>query len=170
MVMSSRTSVSTYTRTHTATHLADVILGSIADILAMLGIDPTRLFADWETDQSAISAWIAEGSLRCVALECHRPDGAVDPIFEFPVSYTVSGVGNRQFTADRAALARYLAKLRSVPRQTTYQLFCSFNGLHSEQPGWSPGARASVDGMRLSSFGTLAAGPHAGTGMRYYRK
>ena len=130
MVTSSRTSVSTYTRTHTATHLADVILGSIADILATLGIDPTRLFADWPTDQSAISAWIAEGSLKCVALECHRPDGTVNPIFEFPVSYTVSGVGDRQFTADRAALARYLAKLQSVPYGTAYRLFCNFNRPH----------------------------------------
>ena len=170
MVMSSRTSVSTFTRTHTAAHLADVILGSIADILGKLGIDPTRLFADWETDQSAISAWIAEGSLTCVALECHRPDRVVDPIFEFPVSYTLSGVGNRQFTADRAALARYLAKLRSVPRGTAYRLFCNFNGPHSEQPGWSPGTRASLAGMRSSSFGTLAAGPHADAGMRYYRR
>ena len=170
MVTSSRTSVSTYTRTHTATHLADVILGSIADILATLGIDPTRLFADWPTDQSAISAWIAEGSLKCVALECHRPDGTVNPIFEFPVSYTVSGVGNRKFTADRAALARYLAKLQSVPYGTAYRLFCNFNRPHTPQPGWSPGTRASVDGMRSSSFGTLAAGPHAGAGMRYYRK
>ena len=170
MVTSSRTAVSTHahTRTHTATHLSDVILGSIADILATLGIDPTRLFADWETDQSAISAWIEEGSLTRVALECHRPSGAVDPIFEFPVSYTVSGAVNRQFTADRAALARYLAKLRSVPCGTTYRLFCNFNGPHSEQPGWSPGTRASVDGMRSSSFGTLAAGPHAGAGMRYF--
>ena len=63
------TSVSTYTRTHTATHLADVILGSIADILGTLGIDATRVFADWDTDQRAISAWIEEGSLASVALE-----------------------------------------------------------------------------------------------------
>ncbi len=170
MVTSSRTSVSTFTRTHTATHLADVILGSIADILATLGIDPTQLFADWPTDQSAISAWIAEGSLKCVALECHRPNGTVNPIFEFPVSYTVSGVGNRKFTADRAALAAYLAKLQHVPRGTAYRLFCSFSRPHSPQPGWSPGTRASVDGMRSSSFGTLASGPHAGASMRYYRK
>ena len=170
MVTSSRTSVSTYTRTHTATHLADVILGSIADILATLGIDPTRFFADWPTDQSAISAWIAEGSLKCVVLECHRPDGTVTPIFEFPVSYTVGGLGNRNFTADRAALARYLAKLQTVPYGTAYRLFCSFSSRHTQQPGWSPGTRASVDGMRSSSFGTLATGPHAGAGMRYYRK
>ena len=170
MVTSSRTSVSTYARTHTATHLADVILGSIADILATLGIDPTRLFADWSTDQSAISAWVNEGSLDCVALECHRPDGTVNPIFEFPVSYVAGGVGNRNFTADRAAVARYLAKLQSVPHGTAYRLFCSFNGPHTPQPGWSPGTRASADGMRLSSFGTLATGPHANAQMRYYRK
>ena len=170
MVTTSRTSVSSYTRTHTATHLADVILGSIADILGTLGIDPTRLFGDWETDQSAISAWIAEGSLRCVALECHRPDGTVDPVFEFPVTYVVGGVGDRQFTADRAARARYMAKLRGVPRGTVYRFFCSYNGTHSQQPGWSPGTRAALDGMRSSSFGTLASGPHAAAGMRYYRR
>lgn len=170
MVTSSRTFVSDFTRTHTGTHLADVILGSIADILGTLGIDPTRMFADWPTNRSAISAWIVEGSLSCVALECHRPDRTVDPIFEFPVTYTASGVGDRHFTTDRAARLRYLAKLQAVPRGTVYRLFCSFNGWHSEQPGWSSGRRASVDGMRSSSFGTLAAGPHAGAGMRYYRR
>src|ERR1700688_1044887 len=124
------TSVSTPTHTivHTATHLADVILGSIADILGTLGIDATRVFADWDTDQRAISAWIEEGSLSSVALECHQPGGAVAPIFEFPVSYSGTGEGDRKFTADRAALARYLAKLKNVPRGTAYRLFCSYNG------------------------------------------
>jgi hypothetical protein len=164
------TSVSTYTRTHTATHLADVVLGSIADILGTLGLDPTRIFADWETDQRAISAWIAEGSLSCVALECHQPGGTVTPVFEFPVAYTGTGEGDRKFTADRAALARYLAKLQSVPRGTTYRLFCSYNGAHSSQTGWSPGARASTEGMRSYSFGTLASAPHASAGLRYFVK
>ena len=162
------TTVSTYTRTHT--HLADVILGSIADILGTLGLDPTSLFADWDTDQLAISNWIFEGSLRCVALECHRPDGTVSPIFEFPVSYTGTGEGDRKFTADRAALARYLAKLQNVPRGTTYRLFCSFKRPHSDQKGWSSGSRASTSGMQSHSFGTLAAGPHASAGLRYFRR
>ena len=164
------TSVSTYTRTHTATHLADVILGSIADILGTLGIDPTRFFADWETDQHAILNWIYEGSLKCVVLECHQPNGITSPIFEFPVSYTTTGDGDRRFTTDRAALARYLAKLELVPHGTTYHLICSFNGLHSPQNGWGPGTRASLSGMRSYSFGTLATGPHAKAGMRYLRK
>jgi len=164
------TSVSTYTRTHTATHLADVILGSIADILGTLGINATRVFADWDTDQRAISAWIAEGSLASVALECHQPGGAVAPIFEFPVSYAGTGEGDRKFTADRAALARYLAKLQSVPPGTAYRLFCTYNGSHSDQTGWSPGTRASLSGMRSYSFGTLAAGPHASAGLRFFTK
>ena len=164
------TVTATYTRTYTATHLADVILGSIADILETLGIDVTRLFADWETDQRAISSWIKEGSLRCVALECHQPNGTVSPIMEFPVSYTGTGEGDRQFTADRASLARYLAKLQSVPRGTTYRLFCSFHRPHSDQPGWGPGLRSSTSGMQSHSFGTLAAGPHASAGLRYLRR
>jgi hypothetical protein len=163
-------STATYTRTHTATHLADVILGSIADILATLGIDTTRVFADWDTDQKAISSWIVEGSLACVVLECHRPDGSVAPIFEYPVSYVGTGEGDRKFTADRAALARYLAKLQTVPVGTVYRIFCSYIGSHSNQQGWGPGARASVSGMRSYSFGTLAAGPHANAGLRYFTK
>lgn len=164
------TATSIYTRTHTATHLADVILGSVADILGTLGIDATRLFADWDTDQRAISNWINERSLRCVALECHQPTGTVTPILEFPVSYTGTGEGDRRFTADRASLARYLAKLQSVPRGTRYRLFCSFNGPRSPQQGWSSGSRASTSGMQSHSFGTLAAGPHANAGLRYFRK
>ncbi len=164
------TATSTYTRTHTATHLADVIMGSIADILGTLRIDATRLFADWDTDHLAIRKWIEEGSLKSVTLECHQPDGSVNPILEFPVAYTNGGEGDRQFTADRAALARYLAKLQSVPNGTRFQLFCSFNGPHSSQPGWGPGTRTSVDGMQSYSFGTLAAGPHANTSLRYYIK
>lgn len=163
------TSTSVHTRTHTATHIADVILGSIADILGTLGVDPTRLFADWDTDQRAISNWINEGSLSCVALECHQPNGTVNPIFEFPVSYTTSGVGDRKFAVDRASLARYLAKLQLVPIGTTYRLFCNFNGYYTPQDGWQPGTRASLSGMKSYSFGTLATGPHASAGLHYFK-
>jgi hypothetical protein len=164
------TSVSAYTRTHTATHLADVILGSIADILGTLGIDATRVFADWDRDQRAISAWIEEGSLASVALECHQPGGTVAPVFEFPVSYVGTGEGDRKFTADRASLARYLSKLQTVQTGTVYRLFCSYNGSHSDQAGWGPGTRASLAGTRSYSFGTLAAGPQASAGLRYFTK
>jgi hypothetical protein len=161
------TSTRTWTIVHTATHLADVILGSIADILGHLGIDATQLFSSWAQDESAISAWIAEQSLDTVVLEFHRPSGVVDPILEFPVTYTSTGVADKTFTADRASLARYLAKLGTVPRGTTYRLFVTFRTARTPQPGWSPGSRAGTDGMRSTSFGTLAGAPHGSASLRY---
>lgn len=165
--MSTATSTRTHTRTHTATFLSDVIMGAIGDILAVLGIDARGFSADWDQDQRAIAAWIEEGSLKAVILECHRPSGTVKPIFEFPVSYETGGQGDATFVDSRAALARYQAKLASVPSGTTHRLFCTFNGPRTPQPGWSPGTRASTDGLRSTSFGSLAEGPHASASLRY---
>lgn len=157
-----------YTRTHTATHLTDVILGAITEILADLGINMDRLHRDWVQNENAIKAWIEEGSLDTVVLECHQPSGAVVPVIEFPVSYTTSGDGDAEFTASRARLARFRAKLDRVPAGTTYKLLCTYNWPSSDQPGWGPGQRASIGGLRSITFGTLGSAPHASTGMRYY--
>lgn len=166
---STRTSTTTHTRTHTATFLSELVMGTMGDILAELGIDLTRLYRDWTQDQSAIQAWIEEGSLAMVVLECHRPDGSVKPIFEFPISYEPGRGADKAFVESRASLARYRAKLDSVPAGTTFTLFCSYNGPHSEQDGWSPGKRSSTAGLDALSFGTLGHGPHAGVSMRYLR-
>src|SRR4051794_39484539 len=121
-------SVHTYTttRTHTATWLSEIVMGTIADIMSSLGIDLTRFYRDWEQDESAIKAWILEGSLSVVALECHQPSGKVAPIIEFPIRYLSAGEGDAEFTAHRASVARFRTKLEYVPAGTSYQLFCSF--------------------------------------------
>jgi hypothetical protein len=165
MTVSSHTLVST--RVHTATYLTGVILGTIGDILADLGISPSPLTGNWEQNESAIQAWIAEGSLEHVVVECHQPSGAVDPVIEFPVSYTAAGTGDVEFTASRARLARFLAKLDRVPAGTTCRLFCTFSGPRTPQPGWGPGTRASTSGLRGITFGTLGRAPHGSAGMRY---
>lgn len=164
--MSTWTSTSTYTYTQTATYLSDVIMGTIGDILALLGIQPDGALR-WDQDERAIAAWIAEQSLDTVVLECQRPDGTVRPIFEFPVTYKTSGQG--EFENSRAAMARAHAKITSVPSGTTYRLFCTFRTSRTPQPGWSTGTRASTDGLRSTSFGTLADAPHASAGARYLR-
>jgi hypothetical protein len=142
-------------------------MGTIADILADLGIDLTRLYRDWKQDESAIAAWIEEESLEQVVLECHQPGGTVSPIIEFPVAYQASGVGNATFTADRAALARYRTKLDRVPAGTGFSLICTFRKARTPQPGWGPASRASTGGLDSLRFGTLGGAPHASVGMRY---
>ncbi len=166
---STATSTQTHTRTQTAVYLTDVILGAIGDILAALGIDTTRLYGDWEQDERAIKQWIEEQSLKQVVLECHQPDGKVAPIVEFPVAYGPGGVGDGAFTAQRAQLARFRAKLVSVPAGTRFTLICSYHGAHTSMPGWSPARRASTEGMSALSFGTLASAPRASASMRILR-
>jgi hypothetical protein len=156
-----------YTRTHTATHLTEVILGTITDILADLGISTNRFDRDWVQNENAVKAWIEEGSLDQVVLECHWPSRVVDPVIEFPVTYTAPGAGGLEFTASRARLARFRAKLDRVPAGTTHRLFCIFNGPRTPQPGWGPGTRASTAGLRGITFGTLGTTPHGSAGMRY---
>jgi hypothetical protein len=144
-------------------------MGTIGDILAALGIDLTRLYRDWEQDQNAIQAWIEEGSLEMVILECRRPDGSAKPVFEFPITYKAGGGIDKAFVESRASLARYRAKIDSVPSGTSFALFCSYNGPHSEQTGWGPANRSSITGLSPLTFGTLGSGPHAGVGLRYLR-
>jgi Bacterial HORMA domain 2 len=164
--MSTATSTTTYTRTHTATYLGEVIMGTIGDVLALLGVTPNGAVR-WDLDQEAIAAWIEEQSLDTVVLECHRPDGAVRPIFEFPVSYDVSGAG--QFEDSRASWARYQAKISGVPAGTTYKLVCTFCTKRTPQYGWGQGVRSSTAGLQSTSFGSLAEAPHARASMRHLR-
>ena len=164
--MTTATSTSTHTRTHTATFLAEVILGSVGDLLAALGIDAARLYSRWDEDEAAIKKWIEEESLETVVIECVQPTGKVAPIVEFPIIYTAYGLGDAAFTAQRAKLARYQAKLASVPSGTTWGIVCTFRKSRTPMPGWSTGSRASTDGLRSANFGVLASAPHASTSMR----
>jgi len=168
-VSSTSTSTATYTRTQTAVFLTDVVMGTIADILADLRIDVTALYRDWKQDEAAIAAWIGEASLEQVVLECHQPSGTVSPILEFPVAYRGGGAADAKFTADRAALARYRAKLDRVPPGTAFRLLCTYRKTPSPQPGWEAASRAATSGLRLLRFGTLASAPDATVSLRYLR-
>lgn len=164
--MSTSTATRTVTRIHTAIHLTNAVLGAIAEILSHLGISAQRLLSAWDTDyEPALRAWIHEGSLAMIVLECQRPDGTAEPIFEFPIEYTADG--SAALSHRHIALARQWLKLSSVPSGTTYRVLCTYNGWHSDQPGWTDATRASTTGMRSVSLGTLAAGPYAAASVRY---
>ena len=167
--MATSTSTTTHTRVHTATYLSELVMGTIGDLLAEMGIDVTRLYRDWDQDQHAIAAWINEGSLKTVTLECHQPGGTVRPVFEFPVRYDVTGRADSAFTQSRAAMDRYRSKIESVPGGTRYELKCSFNFQASEQTGWVAATLADTSQLSALNFGTLGRGPHADVGMRYLR-
>ena len=164
--MSTATTTYVVTRTHTAIHLSNAIAGAIAEILTHLGVSARRLIADWSTEYDpAIRAWIVEGSLEKVVVECHRPGGAVDPVLEFPIEYYNDGSGT--LSHRHVALARQWVKLKSVPNGTTFKVICTYSGPHTYQPGWGPAQRVSTSGLRGVSLGTLATGDHASASLQY---
>ena len=166
--MTTRTSTHTTTRVHTAVHLTDVIMGSIAGIVADLGLSSSHLADTWDDTEAALRQWISEGSLKSVLTICTQPDGTKSPIIEFPVRYSATGTADARFVADRASLARWRAKLDRVPARTTYQFQVTFRTAHTSMDGWGPASPVSTGGMRSYSFGTIAGAPHASASLRYH--
>jgi hypothetical protein len=165
--MSTTTYTATYTRTHTATYLADVVMGTFTDVVAHLALDPRGLW-NRAQDEAALIRWMVEGSLRSVVLECHQPSGRVSPIIEIEVEYRAGGEGDVAFVAHRAAMARFRAKLETVPRGTAVRIVATFRSTPTSMPGWTSGRRAAVSGMHSFTFGTIGSGPHARATMRYF--
>ncbi len=161
----------THTRTQTATYLAEVILGAVADIVATLGLDPSKL--DIQDIERAMTIWLAEQSMEQLVLECYTPaDGVAHEVFEFPVQYS-SGGANARFTADRATLSAYRAKLRKVPKGCTYRVVVTYvsGRTRTQVDGWGPTTLKSTEGMQSRVFGTLGSAPDADVSMRYlYRR
>ncbi len=165
--MTIATSTYTITRAHTATHLSNAIEGAIAEILTHLGISARSLMSQWGVSYDpAIRAWIEEGSLSQVVVECHRPSGRVEPIFEFPIEYFSDG--SASLSHRHLALARQWVKLKGVPAGTTCKIICQFRYTPRHIPGWTDTYRASTAGLRSVTLGTLAAGPHAAASIRAY--
>lgn len=163
--MSTSTSTHLITRTHTAVHLSNAIFGAVTEVLIHLGIPAKKLIKEWyDYYDPALRAWIEEGSLACVVVECHRPGGDVEPVLEFPIMYTN---GSAELSHRHVALARQWAKLKRVPVGTTFGIICQYNGYHTPQPHWGPAQRASTAGMRSVMLGTLAEGPGASASLRY---
>ncbi len=157
---------STSTRTQTAVHLTDVITGAFSSIVATLGLSSGYLHSHWDAIERGLIAWIEEGSLKDVSLEFGDPADP-DAIFEIPLEYRFTGVGNVDFVASRARLARLLAKVEAVPPGTAYRVVASHNGSHSPVDGWSATTAASRAGLSAYNLGSLGSGPDARASMNY---
>jgi hypothetical protein len=112
-----------------------------------------------------LATWINEGSLKQVTLE-FGPKERPLAVFELPLQYRVSGDGSVEFVANKARLARYLAKLSSVPAGTLYRVVASHYGSYTDM-GWNLTTLASTAGMSSFGLGALGRAPDASVSGRY---
>jgi hypothetical protein len=163
--MSVGTRTSTNTRTATAVFLTDTIMGAFSEIIAALGLSRAQLTSQWTIIENALKQWIEEGSLEEVVLEC-GPENAPYAVFEIPVRYSAAS-GEIEFVANKARVARYMAKLASVPAGATYRVVVSNSSGHTPMYGWTSATRASTAGMNSFSLGSLGRAPDATISGRY---
>jgi hypothetical protein len=159
------TRTAAHTRTETAVFLSDTIMGTFTEVVAALGLSHSYLTSQWTLIENALKQWIEEGSLKEVVFEC-GPSDKPYAVFEIPLRYS-SGTGEAEYVANKARLARYMAKLSSVPSGATYRVVASHNGNRTPMPGWSSTSRASTDGMSAFSVGSLGRAPDASISGRY---
>lgn len=166
-VTAMRASVST--RTQTAVHLTDLITGAFSAIVASVGLSAGYLRQHWDAIELGLMTWIEEGSLSTISLEFGDP---VKPLalLEIPVAYRFTGVGNVEFVASRARLARLTAKLERVPAGTPYRVVASYSGTHSPVDGWSPTTAADRSGLSVYNLGALGSGPDASVSLDYHHR
>jgi len=68
------TTVTVNTYTHSVVYVADNILKSLKDIIREVGLDPSKLMGDYETNMRALRSWLSSQDLRQVNLEIFDPD------------------------------------------------------------------------------------------------
>lgn len=157
---------STSTRTQTAVHLTDVITGAFSHIVASLGLSAGYLQSNWNTIETGLMTWIEEGTLTKVSLEFGDSTNPV-AIVEIPLQCRYSGTGDAEFVANRARLARQMAKIQRVPAGTSYRVLVSHTGAHTDVPGWYAATAASRGGLTSYNLGSLGYGPDASLSMNY---
>ncbi len=167
--MSVSTGTHSNTRTRTAVHLADAIMGTFAHILGHFGLSSSYLDRHWTTIEAGLITWIAEGSLTEVRLECGNSANA-DAVFRVPLTYTFTGSGDITFVTSQARVTRALAKLTAVPAGSDYRVVVGFNGPRTPVNGWSSTSFADTSGMSSYALGGLASGPDAAASLTSYSR
>lgn len=157
---------STSTRTQTAVYLTDVITGAFSHIVASLGLSAGHLERNWNAIETGLMTWIEEGTLTQVSLEFGDRTNPV-AIVEIPLQYRYSGTGDAEFVANRARMARQMAKIKQIPVGTSYRVVTSHAGAHADVPGWYSTTAASRDGLTSYNLGSLGYGPDASLSMNY---
>ncbi|MDP1847624.1 MAG: hypothetical protein Q8K79_07525 [Solirubrobacteraceae bacterium] len=166
MSTSTRMRTSTSTRTQTAVYLTDVITGAFSQIVASLGLSAGHLQNNWTTIETGLMTWIEEGTLTKVSLEFGDSSNPV-AIVEIPLQYRYSGTGDAEFVANRARLARQMAKIQQIPVGTNYRVVVNRSGHYTDVPGWHATTAASRDGLTSYNLGSLGYGPDASLSMNY---
>ena len=153
--------MSTYTvsitYTHTVTYVTTKMLLSIKEVIREIGLDPSKFSDDWDSNERAISTWLASRHLERVTLEVYDPrDDSLVTRWDMDVIY--SSVGDGSLWVDTDAIRYHIAKAGLAPSRCRYDLILKNASGRPNVAGWGPCDFRSTDEMRRYTVGATVGG------------
>jgi hypothetical protein len=162
--------VSSYSRIHSVTYVADNMLKSLKDVIVQSGLDPSKLVDDWEVLSRGLKAWIAAEQLERVILEVFDPrTNALVGRWDIDVSYSWTG-GDGQFWVDSDQIRHAVRKQGMWPAEARYRVVVTRKPWSVEVDGWSDTTLRSTSGMVHQSLGGTIEHNGLGASAAYWRK
>ncbi len=159
----------TYTRTHTATYVADNMRNQLKRIIQAAGLSPEGLIDDWETTGAAVRTWLESGDLEQVTLEFFKPGSdKLEARWDFEVTYGGSGVDDDMWVA-RDHLARTIAKAGQPAAGCRYRVVRKARPGRPHVHGMVDTNFRPTDGFTTRAAGTSIATADIMAGLRYWR-
>lgn len=152
--------MSTYTvsitYTHTVTYVTTKMLLTLKEIIREIGLDPARFTDSWDSNERAISTWLASRHLQRVTLEVYDPrTNALVTRWDMDVIY--ASVGDGALWVDTAAVRYAIAKAGLVPSSCRYSLILTAPG-GADVSGWGSCDFRSTDGFKRFAVGATVGG------------
>ena len=164
------TTVTVNTYTHSVVYVADNILKSLKDIIREVGLDPSKLMGDYETNMRALRAWLSSQDLRRVNLEIYDPKtDALITRWDLNVAYGWSAEDG-SFWTDTDQLKYAIRKAGVVPSTARYRLLMDNKPGRPDVHGWSPTTYRSTEGMVRQSLGSTIEHNGLSASAAYWRK
>jgi hypothetical protein len=145
------------TYTHTVTYVTTKMLLLLKDIIREIGLDPANFADDWDSNERAISSWLASRHLQRVTLEVYNPrTGALVTRWDMDVVYAT--VGDGCLWVDTAAVRYAIAKAGLVPSSCLYEIKLRNATGRPDVDGWGPCELRSTDGFKRYAIGAMVGG------------
>jgi hypothetical protein len=163
------TTVTVNTYTHSVVYVADNILKSLKDIIREVGLDPSKLMGDYETNMRALRAWLSSQDLRQVNLEIYDPvTDALITRWDLDIAYGWSA-DDGSFWTDTDQLKYAIRKAGVAPSTARYRLLMDNKPGRPNVDGWSPATYRSTAGMVRQSLGSTIEHSGLGASAAYWR-
>ena len=160
----------TYTRTHTATFVADNMRNQLKRIIQAAGLSPQDLADSWDVLGDAVRTWLGSGHLKKVILEFFKPGSdKLEARWDFDIAYDGSGADDDMWV-DREHLQRTIQKAGQPPAGCQYRVILRHDPGAAAVAGISSTSLRDTGGFVSRAAGTSIATSDIMAGLNYWRR